>query len=142
MLLAAVSENYKNMDNGYLYKILDHPPPDPLPITLPTTDLDAKDGFIHLSTAQQTPVTADLFFSNHNELWVLKLDRTAIDGRLEYTTDPNAGFTDGCAHVHDSKRGLGFDNIVEVLHLERRPEDRWTDVESMKDLPICHPKRF
>lgn len=37
----------------YVYKILDGPPAEPLPATLPVSDLDAKDGFVHLSVAAQ-----------------------------------------------------------------------------------------
>lgn len=38
----------------YIYKILDEAPPSPLPATLPPlSDLDQKDGFVHLSTARQ-----------------------------------------------------------------------------------------
>lgn len=118
----------------YLYKILDQAPPQPLPDTLPATDLDTQDGFIHLSTAEQTPVTAKLFFNKHNELWILRLDQQALDGRLEFSTDPNAGVEDGCAHVHDSKKGLGRDNVIDVLNVQRRPGEDWTEVEGMAGL--------
>lgn len=37
----------------YVYKILDAPPAEPLPSELPVSALDAKDGFVHLSTAAQ-----------------------------------------------------------------------------------------
>lgn len=37
----------------YVYKILDARPEDPLPATLPVSELDRKDGFVHLSTAAQ-----------------------------------------------------------------------------------------
>lgn len=36
-------------DKKYFYKILDSPPPEPLPEKLPETELDIKDNFIHLS---------------------------------------------------------------------------------------------
>lgn len=122
------------MSHKYLYKILDDAPPNPLPETLPTTDLDAKDGFIHLSTAKQTPVTARLFFSNHKQLWILKLERERLDGRLEYTTDPNAGFENGCAHIHESAKGLGRSNVVDVVEAQRGPGQEWSNVENMMNL--------
>ena len=114
----------------YLYKILDSPPPSPLPETLPPTQLDANDGFIHLSTAEQTPITAKLFFSSHTTLWVLKLKGEALDGEIRYSTDPNAGIVDGCAHVHDSQRGLGKDNVQEVIEVERNSDTPWTECEA------------
>lgn len=118
----------------YLYKILDEAPPQPLPETLPATELDTNDGFIHLSTAEQTAITAKLFFSSHSELWILRLDPQALDGRIEYSTDPNAGIENGCAHVHDSKIGLGQKNVVEILKAERAEDESWTDVRIMRDL--------
>lgn len=118
----------------YLYKILDESPPSPMPTTLPATDLDTHDGFIHLSTAAQTPVTAKLFFSNHTTLWILKLDRQALDGRLELSTDPKAGVENGCAHVHDSVNGLGNSNVLDVIEARRASDESWTDVQEMKSL--------
>lgn len=118
----------------YLYKILDEAPPHPLPETLPATELDTNDGFIHLSTADQTPTTAKLFFSSHTKLWILRLDQSVLDGRIEYSTDPNAGIENGCAHVYDSKIGLGKTNVVEVLEAERAESENWTEVKTMKDL--------
>jgi len=37
----------------YIYKILPLAPPEPFPAALPLSPLDAKDGFVHLSTAEQ-----------------------------------------------------------------------------------------
>ena len=37
----------------YIYKILPSPAPEPFPDALPYSALDAKDGFVHLSTATQ-----------------------------------------------------------------------------------------
>lgn len=122
------------MDPKHLYKILDEQPPHPLPETLPTTSLDAQDGFIHLSTAEQTPITAKLFFADHTNLWILVLDPQAIDGRIEYSTDPKAGIENGCAHVHDCTTGLGSGNIVRVVNIERQLSESWTDVQGMRRL--------
>ncbi|KAK5172691.1 uncharacterized protein LTR77_002811 [Saxophila tyrrhenica] len=118
----------------YLYKLLDEAPKEPLPRTLPSTKLDASDGFIHLSTAEQTPITAKLFFRYQRKLWVLQLERTKLEGRLEFSTDPKAGVKDGCAHLHDSQSGLGMMNVVNVLELDRRENEEWTEVEGMQKL--------
>ena len=122
------------MSPKYLYKILDQPPAEPLVETLPATELDTNHGFIHLSTAEQTPITASLFFKEFNELWILKLKSEALDGRLEFSTDPKAGIENGCAHVHDSQTGLGRSNVVEIIKAERAPSEEWTQVEHLKAL--------
>jgi uncharacterized protein (DUF952 family) len=118
----------------YLYKILDQEPPDPIPDTLPATELDKNDGFIHLSNAEQTPITAKLFFKDFDELWVLRLDSGKLDGRLEFTTDEKAGVENGCAHVHDSEKGLGVGNVVEVIHVGKSSDQDWTQVERLQIL--------
>ena len=122
------------MGHKYLYKILDQPLAEPLPEMMPATDLDAKDGFIHLSTGEQTPITARLFFNDCKTLWILKLERRVLDGRIEYSTDPNAGIENGCAHVHDNQRGLGKGNIVEVVNVHRKADEDWTEAEDMMAL--------
>ena len=37
----------------YIYKIVPSPPPEVLPAQYPISELDQKDGFIHMSTATQ-----------------------------------------------------------------------------------------
>ena len=114
----------------FWYKILDQAPPSPLPETLPATDLDAHDGFIHLSTASQIPITAGLFFKTHTSIWVLKLRREKIDGRVEYP--PELG--ESCPHIHDSTTGLGKQNIEDVVELKRGEGQKWADVPEMAKL--------
>jgi uncharacterized protein (DUF952 family) len=115
----------------FLYKILDAPPPSPLLETLPTTGLDAKDGFIHLSLAGQIPVTADLFFADYSKLWLLKLRRSDLDGTVKYSTEPNGGVPEGCAHVHDSKKGLGSGNVEEVIEVDKDGAEEWKKVPKL-----------
>jgi hypothetical protein len=38
---------------NYVYKILPSAPPDPIPTPFPLSELDAKDGFVHLSSSWQ-----------------------------------------------------------------------------------------
>lgn len=42
----------------FVYKILPEAPAEPLPAQLPLSELDAKDGFVHLSTATQVNSSA------------------------------------------------------------------------------------
>ena len=46
------------------------------------TDLDRKDGFIHLSTSSQLSLTLALFFSEHAQVVLLQIDETALKGSL------------------------------------------------------------
>lgn len=122
------------MQPKYLYKILPTPPPHPLPCTLPATPLDTQDNFIHLSTAAQTPKTALLFFNDHSKLWIVKLETTKIDGRIEYSTDPKAGVEDGCAHVHESQHGLGKGNVVGIIVVERGEGQEWESARGWREV--------
>ncbi|KAI0472616.1 hypothetical protein GGR56DRAFT_572790 [Xylariaceae sp. FL0804] len=83
----------------YVYKIVPSAPPDPLPAEYPLSELDRKDGFIHLSTASQVPLTADLFFGSATALWVLKI-RLSPRFRAATTWE-----TPGCPHL---RGGLNF----------------------------------
>ncbi|KAI1167682.1 hypothetical protein F5B18DRAFT_397501 [Nemania serpens] len=57
----------------YVYKIIPTAPPSPIPAQYPLSELDQKDGFVHLSIATQIPTTASLFFKESTTLWVLKI---------------------------------------------------------------------
>lgn len=118
----------------YLYKILEVAPPSPLPETLPATDLDSKDRFIHLSKSSQVPITADLFFAKCDKLWILKLRTSALDGAVKYSTDPAARVPQGCAHLHGSRTGLGKGNIEEVFEVAKAEKGSWKEVTEMQRL--------
>ena len=99
---------------AYVYKILPEAPPEPLPDTLPLSPLDAKDGFIHFSTAEQTPATAGRFYSHTGTLWLLKipLDRIGHNVKWDETTS-------GCfAHLYDA--GLGKKEVLEMKRFEKQ----------------------
>lgn len=59
----------------FLYKIIpsSSPLPSPLPDILPSSDLDKKDGFIHLSTAKQILGTLKLIFKDDTKVYILKI---------------------------------------------------------------------
>lgn len=104
---------------AYLYKILPDAPPDPLPASLPLSSLDAKDGFIHLSTARQTPGTADRFFSTASTLWVLKI---ALD-RISSNTRWEEGSSDTYAHIYGPMPG--GDEVSDVKEFTKGEGGDW-----------------
>lgn len=103
----------------YLYKILPAAPPSPLPARLPLSDLDRNDGYIHLSTSEQVPGTADKFFGSVSELWLLKIryDVLGAGGDTGEVKWEEVGR--GCfAHLYGG--GLGNGNVMRVDRVEKR----------------------
>ena len=93
------------------------------------TDLDKRDGFIHLSTASQLAATLFFFFQDSEEVILLQLDLDKInkDKLLYEEPYPNEGkrkspfphlyselITDQIANIWTIKRGA-FDLPEEVL---------------------------
>jgi uncharacterized protein (DUF952 family) len=116
-------------DHTYWYKILDAAPPSPLPETLPTSDLDARDNFIHTSTALQIPTTLNKFFASASTVWLLKLRRKDIDGEIRFEEH-----LPECPHIHDTVIGLGKGNVEEVIEAKRADGQSWGDVKEVKEL--------
>ncbi len=96
-----------------VYKILPEAPLSPLPKALPLSVLDAKDGFIHLSTAEKTPATASRFYSTANALWLLRIPMDRIQGSVKWD-DANSGCF---AHLYEKDLGIG-----EVVETKQIPE--------------------
>jgi len=66
---------------SYIYKILPNVPvfqgtPVPVPAdwTFPQTEIDARDGYTHLSTLAQLPGTLTRFFNDDESVQLLKVD--------------------------------------------------------------------
>ena len=138
---------------AYIYKILPSAPPSPLPPVLPLSALDAQDGFIHLSTASQTPLTASLFFTAARTLWLLKIDtrRTLEAGGVYRWVEGMPGCphlyaagTDAAGYVAVQPQGqgegeasqetrarkwadLGSANVVGARAVERAEGQTWED---------------
>ena len=106
----------------YVYKILPEVPPDPLPASLPLSALDAQDGFIHLSTAAQTPATAGRFFSTSEKLWVLKIPLQQIQSNLKWEENKSGCFP----HLYGADLG---ETVVENTKAYTRGEgEEWTAI--------------
>ncbi|KAF2677419.1 hypothetical protein K458DRAFT_395917 [Lentithecium fluviatile CBS 122367] len=117
----------------HLYKILPSAPPSPLPARLPLSDLDKNDGYIHLSTSEQVPGTADKFFADSEELFLLKIKYEVLakgtdgDGEVKGKGQGKAELRweevgRGCfAHLYGADLGRG--NVSEVVGV--RKEGSW-----------------
>ncbi|KAF2114084.1 hypothetical protein BDV96DRAFT_647570 [Lophiotrema nucula] len=111
----------------YLYKILPSAPPSPLPDRLPLSDLDSKDGFIHLSTAEQTASTLDKYFGTFIEIWLLKINRQVLADGTDGNGSLKAGArlswedvsTRGCfPHLYEADLGVG--NVEDVIQVQKK----------------------
>lgn len=104
----------------YVYKILPEEPPNTLPDSLPLSALDAQDGFIHLSTAAQTPATAGRFFSTSEKLWVLKIPLKQIESNVRWEANQSGCFP----HLYGAN--LGYREIESTKAFTRGEGHPWT----------------
>ncbi|KAF9736877.1 hypothetical protein PMIN06_004372 [Paraphaeosphaeria minitans] len=119
----------------YLYKILPSAPSSPLPGRLPLSDLDKNDGYIHLSTSEQVPGTADKWFNDFSELWLLKIRYETLssgtDGDGEVKADAKAEIKweevgrGVFAHFYGGDLGRG--NVEEAFKVEKGAS--WTELK-------------
>ena len=96
------------------------------------TDLDTKDGFIHLSTAQQMAATLAFYFSDQDKVILLQPDYEVVKDKLKYeTTKPEDRRQSAFPHLYGK---LKVSQITQIWHLERGafilPEDILLRVES------------
>ncbi|KAI0182460.1 hypothetical protein EV127DRAFT_378710 [Xylaria flabelliformis] len=103
----------------YVYKITPTAPPSPIPAQYPLSELDQKDGFIHLSIAKQIPITAGLFFKDSTTIWVLKLRfKPEFHGATNWDTP-------GCPHLYGN---FGADDVEEVEKCSRPEGGSWEEL--------------
>ena len=78
------------------------------------TQLDDKDGFVHLSSARQLTMTMSLYFSQEERVVLLQINEADIkDGlKYEYSEKRNGQF----AHFYGK---LSIKNISQSWHLDR-----------------------
>jgi uncharacterized protein (DUF952 family) len=113
----------------YIYKIV---PEDPRPLNtgLPVSELDRKDGFIHLSTAKQVPKTVARFFKDADIVYLLKVPYAKVESKIIWEgaaagTFPHIYDEDLSKSLHDGNvttvlecrrdGGLGWDGVVEKV---------------------------
>jgi len=118
----------------YVYKIALTPPPTPLPHTLPLSELDQNDGFIHLSNASQTPITSSQFFSSCTTLYLLRVSSVVAKEEGSVFKWVDEGQT-GCIHLYGANgtKGefgrLGLGTVVDVVEWKRNEGEKWDSKE-------------
>ncbi|KAK1776899.1 hypothetical protein QBC45DRAFT_487809 [Copromyces sp. CBS 386.78] len=107
----------------FVYKITPEVPPSPIPESYPLSELDQKDGFVHLSTSWQIPTTADLFFTTTPSFYLLKLRLSNFDQasvKWDEVEDTN-----GCPHLYGN---FGGKDVVDVKEFRRGEDKTWGEV--------------
>ena len=81
------------------------------------TELDKKDGFVHLSSSSQLALTLSLFFTEHEKLVLLQLNQEEIKDSLIFEDPIPKGERSGLfPHLYDD---LSVNQVSRVWHLER-----------------------
>ncbi|KAI2638865.1 hypothetical protein GGS26DRAFT_543044 [Hypomontagnella submonticulosa] len=102
----------------FVYKIVPSAPPSPIPSEYPLSELDQKDGFVHLSTSNQIPITAGLFFKEATSIWVIKI-RYAPKFHAATNWD-----VPGCPHLYGN---FGADDVVDTKEFSRSDGESWEE---------------
>ncbi|KAH8893469.1 hypothetical protein GQ53DRAFT_822150 [Thozetella sp. PMI_491] len=106
----------------FIYKIIPTAPPEPIPDPYPLSELDQKDGFVHLSAAFQVPITLGLFFNDSTEVWILRLRRSHFpEEKVKW--DETEG-TNGCPHLYGN---FGTKDVESVKAFKREAGQSWAD---------------
>jgi uncharacterized protein (DUF952 family) len=133
-------------DADYIYKIV--PGSSSIPTTssgqlpsdytLPTSDLDKKSGFLHMSTAAQVPYTLKHFFAtsrqNKDSIYLFKVPYKPLEDRgIVRWESPDAkigGLRNGegmFPHIYDDHEfKLGYDEVESVVEVvSENGEEDW-----------------
>jgi uncharacterized protein (DUF952 family) len=81
--------------------------------------LDKASGYIHLSTAQQVPVTANRFFADQTELWLHKVDFESVAPKIKWEDSDGSLFP----HLYDQELDHAIErnagNSIKLLKWKR-----------------------
>lgn len=81
------------------------------------TELDKKDGFIHLSTSSQLAAILSLFFTQHEKLVLLQFKQEEIKDSLIFEDPVPKGELSGLfPHLYSD---LAINQVSQMWHLER-----------------------
>ncbi|KLU83849.1 hypothetical protein MAPG_02899 [Magnaporthiopsis poae ATCC 64411] len=104
----------------FVYKITPSAPPEPLPAVYPPSELDQNDGFVHLSTGPQIPITAGLWFKDTAEFWIIKIRLAGARFEKDINWD-----VPGCPHLYGN---FGAEDVDSVRKFNREQGQVWDQV--------------
>ena len=82
-----------------------------------TTELDKKDGFIHLSTSAQLNATLSLYFAKEESVMLLQVDHSQVNEKLKFEAPIPSGDRVGLfPHYYGN---LNINAISKTWHLNR-----------------------
>ena len=81
-----------------------------------STDLDEKDGFIHLSFANQLPLTLQLYFDNVQEIVLLKVDQKNLTNEIIYEDSNSKKRMGKFPHLYGK---LAIENILNNWNIHK-----------------------
>jgi len=115
----------------YIYKLVSFtsPVPEPIPKTLPLSELDTASGFMHFSTAAQVPRTLKRFFAEDPSVTILRIDYSKVEEEIRWEdskgTGPGEMGGEGIfPHIYG--RPLGSEDI-ESMTIWQRNEGNWDE---------------
>ncbi|KAH8550200.1 hypothetical protein BGW37DRAFT_75874 [Umbelopsis sp. PMI_123] len=115
------------VEQTYLYKIIlpDNALIEQSPASqFEPSPFDVASGFIHLSTAQQTPNTARRFFSSNEAIWVLKIKYAAVASKIKWeeVTHSDDGTNDSFPHLFGT---FSIADVADVAKLNKDEDGAW-----------------
>ena len=87
-----------------------------------TTELDKKDGFIHLSTSKQLALTLNLYFKDYKNVILLEINQDSVNDEIVYE------------EAKSSSRLGKFPHLYGKLLIQNIKKD-WTLKRNSFDLP-------
>lgn len=81
---------------------------------VPTREIDKRDGYLHLSTREQTLATARLYFADASDLLALEIPFSLVAAAMKFELAPNRG--EEFPHLYDILR---TDQVACAIRLER-----------------------
>ncbi|KAJ7276270.1 hypothetical protein B0H12DRAFT_1227437 [Mycena haematopus] len=120
----------------YIYKLISFTSPiDPIPETLPLSELDAASGFMHFSTALQVARTLKRFFAQDPRVTILRIDYSRVEEEIRWEAPGEVGGEGIFPHIYN--RPLASTDIESMSVLENNKGD-WDEALKKVELWLVY----